>query len=316
MLTSCSGDGPPKITAGRLIGQGAPVGSGVVVGEIVLVEDGISARDVPPKHRLITVLHQHDRGRCTTSAPRRRAFRFVRPTTRRSDAVGLAAAAMSGSPRLGRCRARPCPAWTTTRRPPWSPSGGAAGRVRRGSVGVRVERVVDHRDAPSRRRTEPVLRARRGDEVGHDPVDGDVELRDRRRTATFDGWSRRPPAPGARACDEKGGPTSTSDRDDATSAGRPPAARTTGSRGPRRLIGHAGESGSSTLTDRDPPLEDLGLGASMASIDPRRSRCTGPDGGEHRDVGRQPRAERMDLALGVHAHLGDEDLGAGWRAPG
>src|SRR5436190_2188378 len=46
MLTSCSGDGPPKITAGWLTLELSPFSSREVVRQIVLVEDGVARPEI------------------------------------------------------------------------------------------------------------------------------------------------------------------------------------------------------------------------------------------------------------------------------
>src|SRR5690349_1343615 len=68
MLTSCSGDGPPKITAGWL--TGAP-GSWIVVGQVVLVEDGVALSEVLqyPLHRFFSRVDQHDGDPAPRRAP-------------------------------------------------------------------------------------------------------------------------------------------------------------------------------------------------------------------------------------------------------
>ena len=85
-------------------------------------------------------------------------------------------------------------------------------------------------------------------------------------------------------------------------------------RGPRAASSSA-TAASTRVVDvhhRDArPLEDLGLRAHDRVDRPEALEVHGSDGGEHRDLRRQPLAQRADLALGVHAHLGDEDLGAG-----
>src|SRR5438552_2029130 len=70
-LTSCSGDGPPKMTAGWLMLRSPRVrgvvwvglvGSGEVVGQVVLVEHDITRLEMLlyPLDRLFPRLHQHD----------------------------------------------------------------------------------------------------------------------------------------------------------------------------------------------------------------------------------------------------------------
>src|SRR4051812_46114842 len=65
MLTSCSGEGPPKMTAGWLMARSSGSLrslSGVVVGQIVLVEDDIAGSEMLlyPRDGLISRLDQHD----------------------------------------------------------------------------------------------------------------------------------------------------------------------------------------------------------------------------------------------------------------
>src|SRR5690348_16993337 len=65
MLTSCSGEGPPKMTAGWLLARSSGSLrslSGVVVGEVVLVKDGIagSERLLCPRGGLIPRLDPDD----------------------------------------------------------------------------------------------------------------------------------------------------------------------------------------------------------------------------------------------------------------
>src|SRR5437763_9214546 len=64
MLTSCSGDGPPKMTAGWLMLRSprAMVRSGEVVGQVVLVDDDVTGLEMLlyPGDGLFPRLHQHD----------------------------------------------------------------------------------------------------------------------------------------------------------------------------------------------------------------------------------------------------------------
>src|SRR5579859_2208462 len=65
MLTSCSGDGPPKMTAGRLTNAPLVGISREMVGQVVLVQDDIARRD-PGGHPCDSLLPRggaHHRGR-------------------------------------------------------------------------------------------------------------------------------------------------------------------------------------------------------------------------------------------------------------
>ena len=74
----------------------------------------------------------------------------------------------------------------------------------------------------------------------------------------------------------------------------------------------AASRGSSTFTTATRARSKISdLARTMASIDPMRSRCTGPTAVSTAISGGSQLAQRADLAFGVHAHLGDEDLGAG-----
>ena len=72
----------------------------------------------------------------------------------------------------------------------------------------------------------------------------------------------------------------------------------------------ARRSSSTTSTAHGTSLEDLGLGLEHAVLGPEALQVHGPDGGDHRDVGADPRAQLGDLPRAVGAHLGHEDLGS------
>src|SRR5437764_15472910 len=62
MLTSCSGDGPPKITAGWLT-VGSSLSSWIMVWKIVFVQDGVAGPAVlpDPRHCLFPGVDQDNR---------------------------------------------------------------------------------------------------------------------------------------------------------------------------------------------------------------------------------------------------------------
>ena len=159
MLTSCSGDGPPKATATLAVvtfNGGAPELGGmegrsdealrrrsrVVVGQVVLVQHHVPAPEVPahPLGRLVA------RASTTTwpdplpfvarRAPRSRARRLVRPTTTRSVATDSAWAAKLSFSLAWTEPSSTIPGVTTTRRDASAPTRFRVARAARPPAGL------------------------------------------------------------------------------------------------------------------------------------------------------------------------------------
>ena len=196
MLTSCSGAGPPNSTAtwptSRLLG-GVRGRLRVVVGQVVLVEDGVAVCERAP-HPLDGALprrHAHDRRPALRT--RRAAGRRGSSGRRRRASAARRAAAPANASFSVRCRvpSSTIPGVTTTRRP-------STGRLRQQlerrarARGVRVERVVDDEHAGRSARDGQPVRDRRDaldPRRQHAGVDGRARRAAASAQARFVGWT-------------------------------------------------------------------------------------------------------------------------------
>ena len=309
MLTSCSGEGPPKTTASGG-GVGRARRSRVVVGKIVLVEHDVARTQVVPDpgHGLVAPGHDHAAQRWRRRR-RRRARRREDPHRRewcRGPLRGRRPAGRGGSsgpprpgrrprrPRPGRrrrsprpvaARARPSPASP----PPGGPTAGPWSRrawraaPRTGRVGV-VGVVEDDDTAGVGTGLQPV--GRRGQASARRRPIASTGTPSSRATATAarhvararPGGGTRPPRRRRRR--PRRVPSPSSDRRQTSAGSRRDAPTPAGRAGPGASA-PVGQGGQAGIVD----VQDDGRGrrrgsrpwpSTMRSSEPKRSRWTGP----------------------------------------
>ena len=335
---SCSGEGPPKITAGRVTetaGRGCG-SSGIVVGKVILVEHDVAAA------RACARTHATASSRFATGATRR----GPRPPRRAAPPVGpahhddvvrdesRAAAERARSRGTGSRPSSTIPGVTTTRRRAASAVTRAARATTPRSPGstLNVLSITMHargaatatswRCSATRQRR----RAGRDSSPRHVDAEGDGDARHARLAGCAGGSMRRARRRRASIASGRRSPRTC------TSTGRVDLAGLgLGGSAITRLPGAASRSASAAepvgvhVEHRGrAPSRISDFARTIASSERIRSRCTGPMAVIDADVGLHPLAQRRDLAAAVRAHLGDEDLGAGrqllvdrsCRAPG